>query len=101
MPDDQITRKVQHRQIRVGALFPSDQQASIAVDPAMGPFDDPAPRPRAFPLGLVLIASSANPRHHPGLPDMVVNPASDIAPIQAQPRARCCQRLVDDDLRHR
>lgn len=97
MPDDQATRKLQHRQIRVRALFPADQQASIAVEPAMRPFDDPASRPSAFTLGLALVSAATNPRHHPDLPDMLVNPAADIAPIQAQPRARRRRRLGDND----
>lgn len=101
MPDDQTAGKVQHGPIRIGALFPADQQTAITIEPAVRAFDDPAPRPRAFPLGLALIASSANPRHHANLPDMVVHATTDIAPIQAQPRARCRRRLVDDDLRQR
>ncbi len=99
MPDDQTTGKVQHGQIRIGALFPSDQQASIAVEPAMSPFDDPAPRPCSVTLGLALIPTTSNPGHHPDLPDMLIDAATDIAPIQAQPRTRCGCRLVDDDLR--
>ncbi len=60
MPDDQTTRKLQHREIRVGALFPADQQTSITIEPAVRAFDDPAPRPRAFSIGLALIASSSS-----------------------------------------
>ena len=86
MPDDQTTRKVQHREIRVGALFPSDQQASIAIEPTMRAFDDPAPRPCSVTHGLALIPTTSNPRHHADLPDMVVHTTTDIAQIQAQPR---------------
>lgn len=101
MPDDQTTRKVQHREIRVGALFPADQQASITIEPAVRAFDDPAPRPCSVTLGLALIPTTSNPRHHPDLPDMLIDAATDIAQIQAQPRTRCRRRLVDDDLRQR
>ncbi len=72
MPDDQATRKVQHGEIHVGALFPADQQASIAIEPAMRAFDDPAPRPRSFSLRLAFLPTAANPRHHADLPDMLI-----------------------------
>lgn len=99
MPDDQTTGKVQHRQIGVGALLPEDQQTPIAIEPARRTLHDPALRSRPLTLGLVLIPTPTNPRHHPDLPDMFIHTAPDTAPIQAQPRARC--RLVDDDLRQR
>lgn len=98
MPDDQAARKVQHREIGVRALFPADQQASIAIEPAMRPFDDPAPRPRAFTLGLALVPTAANPRHHADLPDMLINPAANIAQIQAKPRARRVRRSIDNNV---
>lgn len=81
MPDYQTTGKVQHGQIRVGALFPSDQQASIAIEPTVRAFDDPASGPRAITLGLGFIPTPTNPRHHADLPDMLVHTPTDIAQI--------------------
>ncbi len=78
MPGDQATRKVQHREIRVGPLLPTDQQAAIAIEPAVRTFHDPSPRSRSFTLGLALIATTANPRHHADLPDMLIDPAVDF-----------------------
>jgi hypothetical protein len=52
MPDDQTTREVQHYQIRIGALFPVEQQASITIEPAMRPLGDPASRSPYFTLCL-------------------------------------------------
>ncbi len=98
MPDDQTTRKVQHCEIRVGTLFPANEQASIAIEPAMRSFDDPATCPRTFALCLAFVPTATNPRHHADLPDMVAHTTTDIAQIQAQPRARRRRRLVDDDL---
>ncbi len=48
MPDDQTTRKLQHREIRVGALFPADQQTSITIEPAVR-----VRRPSAAPARLL------------------------------------------------
>ncbi len=62
----------------------------------MRSFNDPAPCPRSFTLGLALIPTTPNPRHHADLPDMVIDAASDIDPIQARPRAQEERRWHDD-----
>lgn len=100
MPDDLTTGKMQHREICIDPFFPADQHASIAIEPAMRPFHHPAPRLRFFTLGLALIAKPANPRHHADLSDIVMDAASDIAPIEAQPRA-WHRRPFDNDMRER
>ncbi len=73
---------------RCRRAFPADQQAPVAIEPAMRAFDDPASRPRSLTLGLVLVPTTSNPRHHADLPDMLIDPATDITQVQTQPRAR-------------
>ncbi len=78
MSDDQATGKMQHGPKRVGPLFPTNQQASIPIEPAMRSLDNPSSCPRTLALGLALVPTTTNPLHHADPPDMLMNPASRI-----------------------
>jgi hypothetical protein len=98
MPDDQTTGKVQHHQVGISPFFPTDQQASIPIEPTMRSFHHPASRSRPFSWRLGLVSTPPNPRHHPDPPDMLIHTAPDIAQIQTQPGARRLPRPINHDL---
>lgn len=97
MPNDQATSKMQHGQISVGPLFPQDQQVAIAIAPAMRSLYNASSPPRTLALGLALIATTANPRHHADPQGMLVQTAPDITQVHTQPRARRVRQSVDDN----
>jgi len=41
--DDEDGGELDQREVVVGLLLPTDEQATEAVEPGMGDFDDPAP----------------------------------------------------------
>lgn len=101
MPNNQTTCELQHCQISIGTFFPADQQSSITIEPTMRPFNQPASCSRTLSLRLGFVATPSNPRHHASLPNVVIDPLSDIAQIQTQPRTRRLFGLVNHDLRQR
>src|SRR5919112_2770571 len=59
-PSDDAEGEVEHGEVAGRLLLPADQDAAEAVEPRMGAFHDPAPRPGAgVALGLDLLAARA------------------------------------------
>lgn len=80
---DERGRKVHEGQVVAGFDFPSDQQRAKAIVPAVGAFDDPAPRPTVDAPDERGLALLPNMRRDAPRADGGVAVAKRIALIQA------------------
>ena len=83
---DQATGELKEREVVLGFLRPADQECTVAVEPGVAGFDDPAPRApsRSGSFELALVGAAADVGGVTAAGGEVVDPGVGVAAVQAE-----------------